>query len=245
MNWSNKTIIAFDLGYTLVTNDRVKHYHQYLKEKNIDMNVSEVEQAFHLIDKKFMREYPKVISTGWNAYFPWFLGLVNFHLKLTFDLVEQCEFIKQAAVKQGPPFWKPFPWTFEVLAALQARSYQLALLSNWDHSARPILGNLGLTDYFETIIISDEFGCEKPDVEIFRELLRQTGSPPENILYVGDNYYDDAVGALQAGIDTVILNPYERIGIEETDHPHVVNSIRDLLTLLPAREEEGHVHQHR
>lgn len=241
MSWSNKTIIAFDLGYTLVTNDRAKHYCQYAQKKNIRLDFNQVEQAFHLVDKQFMRQYPKVISTGFNAYFPWFLGLVNFHLRLTCDLVEQSEFIREEMLRQGPPYWKPFPWTMEVLSQLKERAYRLALLSNWDKSARPILQKLQLTDYFETIIISEEFGCEKPDVRIFHELLRQIGSLPEDILYVGDNYYDDAAGASMAGIDTVILNRYERLGIEETDHPHVVSSIRDLLAFLPAREKAGHV----
>ncbi|MFA9560309.1 HAD family hydrolase [Evansella sp. AB-rgal1] len=232
MQLNGKSVIAFDLGYTLVTNDRVNHYHSYAQSKGITLNVSEITKAFHAVDKIFMREYRKVISHGWNQHFPWFVGNVNHILHQTFDIIEQTNYMKEQREQDPEPYWKVFPWTHDVLTTLKDNSYRLALLSNWDKSARYFLDHLKLTPYFETCIISDEFGCEKPDPRIFHELITKMRMPAEEIVYVGDNYYDDVVGAKQAEIDTILLNPFEKQGIEELDHNYIVPDTRSLVDLF-------------
>lgn len=236
MNWSTKKAIAFDLGYTLVTNNRVQLHQQFLRNQGIELEEEIIRRAYHLADKKFMRAYPKVISTGWDYYFPWFVGKVNFLLGHQFNLIEQTNFMKQEIDRlwqSGQSFWTPFPWTVDTLQKLREQNFRLALLSNWDASARPILSFLELDELFDVIIISDEFGCEKPDPSIFQELLLQLNCSSEEVVYVGDNYYDDVPGAAEVGIATLLLNPYGRLGMEELNYTPVVPDIRHLLELLP------------
>ena len=54
------------------------------------------------------------------------------------------------------------------------------------------------------------------------------GVEPSECLYVGDNYYDDAVGASAAGMRTLLINPPGRLGIEELKFPDVIESIQDV-----------------
>jgi len=93
----------------------------------------------------------------------------------------------------------------------------MGIISNWDHSARGLLAAHGLTGFFDPIVISSEVGCEKPSERIFRIALEKAGVPAERCLYVGDNYYDDAVGCRKVGMRPLILNPYGRLGIEEIE----------------------------
>ena len=50
-------------------------------------------------------------------------------------------------------------------------------------------------------------GFEKPDPRIFQAALEPLGIAPEGVLYVGDIYEVDVVGARRAGMDVVLLDP--------------------------------------
>ena len=56
------------------------------------------------------------------------------------------------------------------------------------------------------IVDSSEIGLRKPDPRIFDRALEITGSSPERIIYVGDNYYADIIGAKNAGLRPVLLD---------------------------------------
>jgi putative hydrolase of the HAD superfamily len=96
-----------------------------------------------------------------------------------------------------------------------------------------ILSRQGILDRFEALIISSEVGCEKPGERIFRLALDAAGVPAAQCLYVGDNYYDDAVGAASVGMPCLVVNRFGRLGIEEIDAGQPV--IRDV------REVERHL----
>lgn len=116
----------------------------------------------------------------------------------------------------------------QVLAALAAR-YRLALVSNFDHTATAlaVLARHGIDRYFDTILISAEFGWRKPNPTIFAEALRRLDVAPSEALYVGDTHLDDVVGALAAGLDVAWLATPDTAG-----DPRPTHHIADLKTLL-------------
>jgi HAD superfamily hydrolase (TIGR01549 family) len=90
-----------------------------------------------------------------------------------------------------------------------ARTYRLALVSNFDHAptVHALLAQHGLRGVFAAILISIEFGQRKPHAEIFREALARLDAEPAAALHVGDAYVEDVTGARAAGIDVAWLNP--------------------------------------
>ena len=94
-----------------------------------------------------------------------------------------------------------------VLQEVAAR-YRLALVSNFDHAAtaRCILDKHGVSQYFHSIVISDEFGRRKPHPAIFTAALTGIGAAAEEALFIGDSAGDDLVGAHNAGVPAVWLN---------------------------------------
>ena len=52
------------------------------------------------------------------------------------------------------------------------------------------------------------------------------------VLFVGDNYYDDVVGAQKVGIDCLLLAPYGTLGMEEIHHPYTVPQLADIAGIL-------------
>ena len=59
---------------------------------------------------------------------------------------------------------------------------------------------LKLYDYFESVIISEIVGIEKPDTRIMEIALKELNLPPESCLYVGDHPLD-VLCAKGAGMD--------------------------------------------
>ena len=96
------------------------------------------------------------------------------------------------------------PGTLRMLETLKTR-YRLGLLSNFTHApaAKTIIETLGLTPYFECIIISGEMGYCKPHPVVFDELIEKMHAEREEILFVGDDPDADIGGALNAGIKPV------------------------------------------
>jgi len=97
------------------------------------------------------------------------------------------------------------PDCYPVLEALRQRKI-LALISNFDHPPhiRALVRNLGLEEFFTTIVISGDVGIKKPDPRIFQLALQRTRLQPEAVVYVGDTE-EDITGSLAAGIAPILI----------------------------------------
>ena len=104
-----------------------------------------------------------------------------------------------------------FPDTIECLELLKT-GYKLGLITNGapDIQRKKITGGK-LVNYFDSIIISGEFGAGKPDVRIFREICRQLNCDNTETIMVGDTIGTDIKGAMQSGLKSVWIN---RTGVE-------------------------------
>lgn len=106
-----------------------------------------------------------------------------------------------------------FPMVNELLGALQEKGLQVGIITNGpaEHQRNKIKA-LGLTNYIseEHIFISGELGIAKPDPRIFQLAAEKTGHSPSELLYVGDSWDNDVIGAYQAGWDAVWFNHRKR-----------------------------------
>lgn len=100
-----------------------------------------------------------------------------------------------------------YPEVKETLRELRNRGKRLYLLSNAQSDfTRPELELLGLTDYFDGILISSEEGVKKPCGAFFRRLLERYGLDPAYCLMVGNDEYSDIAGAANVGMDSLYLH---------------------------------------
>ncbi len=104
------------------------------------------------------------------------------------------------------PQSKVFPEDFETLGSLRKAGYTVGLISNRSNPCTEELVELGLAPYLDFAYVAVEVGAWKPDPVIFDRAIENTGSSPEQIVYVGDNYYADIVGAKNAGITPILLD---------------------------------------
>jgi putative hydrolase of the HAD superfamily len=76
-----------------------------------------------------------------------------------------------------------------------------------------VIGERKLRDYFDVCLISEEMNITKPCEEIFKKACSILRVKANNVMFVGDNPYDDVEGANNAGMISVWLNrPTNRFG---------------------------------
>jgi putative hydrolase of the HAD superfamily len=223
--------IWFDLGYTLLHTRREELFGSVLETFGLDRPPGKIDMAFHHTDKTFMREYPGMLGRPPEQFMCLYVGTLCHFLDIRADTVAICARWMESWQNQST-LWHAYPCAREVLERLAAEGLRLGVISNWDASAKPILCRCGLIDLFEHCIISSEVGTAKPSKAIFALALDRAGLPADRCLYVGDNYYDDAVGAAKVGMKTLIVNRLGTFGVEELEGQEIIPDISSILPLL-------------
>jgi len=79
--------------------------------------------------------------------------------------------------------------------------YRIGLLSNYPcgRSIRDSLEKIGLSNMFESIVVSGEVGYVKPHARPFETLLSYMGLSPSDCVYIGDNWLADVQGCQADG----------------------------------------------
>jgi putative hydrolase of the HAD superfamily len=98
---------------------------------------------------------------------------------------------------------KPFPHVRETLAAFRNAGLRLAILSDFPPGRKISL--LGLDDFFELVLSTEETGRLKPSPVPFAALAESLNMEAQEILYVGNNPSCDAAGARLAGMKTALI----------------------------------------
>jgi putative hydrolase of the HAD superfamily len=101
--------------------------------------------------------------------------------------------------------WRIFDDVLPTLNALAALDLRLGIISNWDDRLGPLLDQLGLSKFFEAIVISCDVGFPKPSPVIFEHTSKKLGVALEQILHVGDSLETDIAGAQSAGCAAVLI----------------------------------------
>jgi len=124
---------------------------------------------------------------------------------------------------------RPDPRLHALLARLR-RSYRLGVVTNGStQSQRGKLRGLGIEQYFDPIVVSEEVAHRKPEFAIFRLALRSWALPHGEVLFVGDDGLKDIGGARAAGLQAlqVLREPVETLEPEP---------VRDLLAARQAED---------
>lgn len=119
--------------------------------------------------------------------------------------------------------------TVEALDELRARGYRLGVISNSDGRIESLLDSVGLASHFEFVIDSQRVGVEKPDARIFQIGCERLGLRPDEVMYVGDIYEIDVVGARNAGLRAILIDPLDRWAELDCDRVAAVSELPEWL----------------
>ncbi len=122
------------------------------------------------------------------------------------------------------------PGAIELLDYLSEK-YLLTILSNgFSEVQYKKIDNTGLRKYFEHIVLSEDIGIQKPNIEIFQHALELNGVMPSEVMMIGDNHESDVLGAANAGIDQIYFAPNGADDAKQATH--TVTSLLQIMTIL-------------
>lgn len=118
-------------------------------------------------------------------------------------VLETCRFFRDTSTE----YIKLYPWSLPILEKLKAEGKGIYLLSNAQRSfTEHELDTLGLTKYFDVIMISSDCGIKKPNLMFFKMLMKRCGLRSKECLFIGNDETCDIFGAKKAGMDTFYLH---------------------------------------
>ncbi|MBG7610009.1 MAG: HAD family hydrolase [Anaerolineae bacterium] len=119
----------------------------------------------------------------------------------------------------------------QTLQSLKNAGYTIGLVSNRRHPIADELKELGLSPLLDFAYVAGEVALWKPNPKIFDRAIAESGVAREQIIYVGDNYYADIVGAKRAGMVPILIDPDQVFPDAECT---IIQSIGEIPGLLPA-----------
>lgn len=204
-------IIFFDIGYTLVNEDKV--WIERCKEQAM------TRQAQHLgITAEMLMNDIKYASCAFLSQWESVIAKYGF---------------KQSA-KYRSELETLYEDTCAVLEKL-SRKFRLGIIANQSGNLYERLRNWQIGKYFKTVVSSSDCGFSKPDKRIFIAALEKSDCPAENAVMVGDRLDNDILPANELGFQTVRIKKgfaKEQIAPSVNYQPaYEVNNLTELLKL--------------
>jgi REG-2-like HAD superfamily hydrolase len=132
---------------------------------------------------------------------------------------------------QQPEQWEPYPDVLEALRRAHERGLVQGVVSDWGTDLVPLLHAHEVTRHLDFVVASAAVGTAKPHPDIFRFALARAKLEPAEVIYVGDSYVSDVLGARGVGITPVLI---DREGTAPAVDCMVVASLLELLGLIDA-----------
>lgn len=163
------------------------------------------------------------------------------------------EIFKEFSIDEDPKeyerkYWKfitnkvsLFPNVLKTLKELKRMKIRLMILTDSDGKREfkeKRIKKLGIWDYFDFIITTDDVGVNKPNMRVYSYLIEKTGIDPKKTLIVGDHPESDLVNAKKTGMTTVWDQEAIPLGMKLSYVDYVIKDIIEVVDVV-RKENKG------
>ena len=125
--------------------------------------------------------------------------------------------------------------TISILELAKENNVKLGIITNGpsEHQWSKIKA-LGVEKWIakENIIVSGDYGINKPDVRIFEIMKEKLQLPNDSLYYIGDSLENDIVGANNVGWKTIWINRYKKKLPKELDIYKIAENNEELFEII-------------
>ena len=220
--------VLFDAGGTLIYQPRnpAEILRDQCARLGVSIDLKQAGGAYRESERFFAAHYLSY-SGEQNHFWDLYHGEALRYLGISDPTGEKAKSISHGFAESGA--WEAFPEAAGVCQQLRSAGFRLGVISNGPINVSDMLSQAGLLPFFEIVVTSQGAGIEKPAPRIFHEALNAMALPPEEVLFVGDLYDVDVVGARAVGMEAVLI---DREGLSEQRECVVIRSLDDLLPLV-------------
>ena len=232
-----KKAVLFDLDNTLyeyepVHQEALKKTYQVLS-KEIKISFEEFLKLFKLSKLEIQRELAGTASSHNRVLY--FQRLIE----KTHNTIEP-----DVVLKLYDTYWETFlkniklrDGVLQTLKKLKELKIKTAIISDLTTNIQlRKMSKLGIKDYIDVLVTSEEAGNEKPSPIMFLLALKKLNVLPSDAIMVGDNPINDIEGGNAVGLDTVLLSSEKSLKHsfnEDYQKPnHKINEIKEILEIL-------------
>ena len=176
-------------------------------------------------EKYYMHRSPKI---AYNRAF-WFRQVFK-HFKIKENVNKVVEDYWQEGLRRV----KRFPKVKMVLKSLKSK-YKIAMLTDSDGQRKYKIARVkkvGIYDYFDLIVPTDDVGLNKPHIECFRYVARKLGVKPSECVMIGDHPEVDLKSAKQLGMTTIWTQQAFRRDVKFPYVDFEVDRIEEVLPIM-------------
>lgn len=193
-------LVVFDLWNTLAYKDVEVHPLDIIREKLKVKNPRE----------EFIKIFEESTQTKkWKTKKEAYANLCkNLKIPETEENIKIIRDIRDKAEKKI----KLFEYTEDLIQQLKKQSYEIGIASNSTiFIIEEIKKNTNLLEKIDYPLFSFDVGVIKPDSKIFHKIIELSGYKPDEIVMIGDNYYDDVLPPRELGMYSIHLKNYEQL----------------------------------
>lgn len=205
------TTVLFDLGGTLIKGSDVLEvagvYNKILRKYKVTIKVEDIAKVYDELNSPTILK--EIILMGGRFW-------INFNLRLL-EKLEVKGNVEEIADVMDRMWWDHvdivlYQDVIETLLKLYRGGIVLGVISNsLESDIEHILGITGIREYFNIKVGIDTFKCVKPEKEIFVKTFEKYGLEGERTLFVGDSLENDYLGAINAGINAILIDREDKI----------------------------------
>jgi HAD superfamily hydrolase (TIGR01509 family) len=192
--------VLVDFGNTLayVDGEGNRRYEQailsILKRHGCKLRLDDVDSTLTTLYRKSSKGEMKNIEEFWTMF------IKNLNVPKRETLIRHLEEVRKRLLIKA---FKLYDGVFPTLLVLR-KKYKLALVSNCALGTIDVIEALGLTKFFERVILSYEVGVRKPDRRIYLEALQAIRLDAHECAFVADEI-SDLEGARAVGLMTILV----------------------------------------